>query len=132
VTVPRVRVVAALLRKGDSVLVQQRRSGGARGLLWELPGGKVEPGETDAEALARECREELGIEIAVEEAAFSGAHRYSDLEMTLVLYRCRHLSGAPRPLCAHAVRFEPVGRLKALPFCEADLPLIELLSRGEL
>lgn len=131
-SVKRVRVVAALLREGERVLVQQRHPGGERGLKWEFPGGKVEPGEGDAEALVRECREELDIEIAVDGLAWSCVHAYADLEVELLLYRCRLLSGDPKPLAAHAVRFEPVETLHQLPFLEADLPFVAKLQRGEL
>jgi 8-oxo-dGTP diphosphatase len=126
-----VRVVAALLRRGGAVLVQQRRPGGPRGLLWEFPGGKVEPGETDAQALSRECREELAVAIEVGPLAARNVHAYPDLEVELVLYECRLISGEPQPLGAHALRFQPAGALSELPFCEADLPLLEgLAQRG--
>ncbi len=131
-TVKRVRVVAALLKDGDRVLVQQRHPGGARGLKWEFPGGKVEPGESDPAALIRECREELDIEIEVDGLAWSCVHAYADLEVELLLFRCRLLTGEPKPLAAHAVRFQPVSALDELPFLEADLPFVAKLKAGEL
>jgi 8-oxo-dGTP diphosphatase len=128
VSVKRVRVVAALLRRGEAVLVQQRRPGGPRGLLWEFPGGKVEPGETDAEALARECREELAVEIEVGALAAQNVHRYPDLEVDLVLYECRLHAGEPVALHAHALRFQPAASLTELAFCEADRPFLHRLE----
>jgi 8-oxo-dGTP diphosphatase len=127
---PRVRVVAALLRRGGAVLVQQRHPGGPRGLLWEFPGGKVEPGETDAAALARECREELAIEIEVGPLAAHTVHAYADLEVELALYECRLVAGEPRPQGAHALRYQPADALRELPFCEADVPLLGALARA--
>ena len=53
-----VQVVAALIRKGNTFMICQRPAHKARGLLWEFPGGKIEPGETGPEALIRECRED--------------------------------------------------------------------------
>jgi len=129
VTAKRVRVVAALVRRGGAVLVQQRRSGGPRGLLWAFPGGKVEPGETDAQALSRECREELAIEVEVGAQAARSVHAYPDLEVELVLYECRVVAGEPRALGAHALRFQPAAELADLPFCEADLPFLHRLAR---
>ncbi len=123
----RVRVVAALLCRGDAVLVQQRRPGGPRGLLWEFPGGKVEQGETDAQALERECREELAVEIEVGPLAAQNLHRYPDLEVELVLYECRLRAGEPQALHAHALRFQATALLSELPFCEADRPFLHLL-----
>ena len=125
-------MVAALLLKGDEILIQQRKPGGSRGLLWEFPGGKVEPGESDAQALIRECREELDVTIAVDALAWSCLHQYADLEVELLLYRCRWLSGEYRCLDAHAIRFEARKNLAALPFCEADIPLVGKLISGEI
>lgn len=128
-----VRVVAALIAhpKDGRFLIQQRLPGASRGLLWEFPGGKVESGESDAQALIRECREELGIELSVGRRRWTGRHRYEDLEVELVLYEAQVLSGAPAPLGAHALRFASPQEMRALPFCEADLPLLAALERGE-
>lgn len=60
-----IRVVAAVIRHGDEILACRRRPGISLAGLWEFPGGKVEPGETPEDALAREIREELGIDIRV-------------------------------------------------------------------
>ena len=78
-------VVAALLRQDGKFLICQRPAHKARGLLWEFPGGKVEPGETMAQALARECREELGVTVAVEEPVAQVVHEYPDLTIRLTL-----------------------------------------------
>jgi len=129
-TLKRVRVVAALIERGGAVLVQQRSPDSARGLLWEFPGGKVESGESDAQALARECREELGVEVQVAERVTGNVHRYADLEVDLNLYRCRVVSGEPQNLHAHALRYVPTVELDALDLCEADRPFLnELVGR---
>ena len=127
------RVVAALIAhpKGDRFLIQQRLPGARRGLLWEFPGGKVEPGESDAEALVRECREELGIELSVGKRRWNGRHRYDDIDVELVLYEAEILRGTPAPLGAHALRFASLEEMRALPFCDADLPLLDALASVE-
>ena len=61
-------VVAALIWEGGKFMICRRPAHKARGLLWEFVGGKVEPGETGPEALARECREELAVDVAVGDA----------------------------------------------------------------
>ena len=71
-------VVAALLWDGDKFMICQRPAHKARGLLWEFVGGKVEPGETKEAALIRECREELGIIIAVKGAFMDVIHTNPD------------------------------------------------------
>jgi len=129
----RVRVVAALVRRGDTVLVQQRPPDKSRALLWEFPGGKVEPGETDEAALARECREELGVPVAVGERLWSTTHEYADLAVELVLYRASMADDAtPRPHEAHQLAWVERARLPEFPFCEADVPLLPLVARGEI
>lgn len=125
-----VRVVAALISHPSAprtYLVQQRAPGGSRPLLWEFPGGKVEAGETDAQALIRECREELAVELNVGAELWQSEHRYPDLSVTLVILHATIASGEPQNLGAHALRFATDVEMKALPFCEADVPFIELL-----
>jgi 8-oxo-dGTP diphosphatase len=128
----RVRVVAALIAEGDRILIQQRPAGADRGGLWEFPGGKADPGEDEGQALARECREELGIEISVGARIFETEHRYPDLTVALALFRCGLISG--RPMSREGQRIEWAERVK-LPeyeFCEADLPVLEPLASGAL
>jgi len=131
VSLKRVRVVAALFRRGaDEVLVQQRGPGGARGLLWEFPGGKVEPGESEPEALTRECREEMGVEVEVGGRLDEVSHAYPDLEVELALYSARIARGNPEALHAHQLRWAKGSELSSLPFCEADGPFIRALESG--
>jgi 8-oxo-dGTP diphosphatase len=71
-----VRVAAAVVRRGDELLMTQRPPGGPLGLLWEFPGGKVEAGETPEAALVREVHEELGVEAHAGEVLRVESHRY--------------------------------------------------------
>jgi 8-oxo-dGTP diphosphatase len=128
-------VVAALIADPLSpgrYLVQQRLPGASRALLWEFPGGKVEPGETDEEALIRECREELGVELAVGARLWACEHRYADLFLKLLLHAAQIRSGHPIALKANDLRYLYPEEMKRLPFCEADLPLLEALVCGEI
>jgi 8-oxo-dGTP diphosphatase len=130
---PAVRVVAALIASpadASSYLVQQRLSGGSRANLWEFPGGKVEPGETDEAALARECREELAVELKVGRRVWGTVHEYADLVVALELYAASIVAGEPKALGAQAVRFATPRQMRELAFCEADLPLLDALEKG--
>ncbi|WP_164020111.1 (deoxy)nucleoside triphosphate pyrophosphohydrolase [Pyxidicoccus trucidator] len=130
-----VRVVAALIpsrEDAERFLVQQRLPGGSRALLWEFPGGKVEPGETDEAALARECREELDVELSVGRRLWENRHTYPDLTVELVLYAARLVTGEPKALGAHQLAFQTPAEMQALPFCEADIPLLNDLVAGRL
>ncbi len=132
----RVKVVAALIasQSGEepSFLVQQRPANKSRGNLWEFPGGKVEAGESDAAALKRECHEELAVELNVGAQLWSTVHEYADLTVELVLYSGTIVAGDPKPLGAQALRFCTPAQMMTLPFCEADLPLLEALSAGRV
>lgn len=129
----KLRVVAALVSRGQTVLVQQRPPGKKQALLWEFPGGKVEPGETDAEALARECQEELGVAVRVGELLWSTEHAYGDLVVELLLYRAwMDEAAVPHPHDAHQLAWVERSQLGELPFCEADVPLLSLLASWEI
>ncbi len=131
----RVRVVAALIvdpADPTRFLAQQRLPTGARANLWEFPGGKVEAGETDQVALARECHEELAVDISVGRQLWQVVHEYSDVIIELVLYGARIEGGTPKALGAQALRFCTPVEMKQLPFCEADIPLLDDLVRGTI
>lgn len=131
----RVRVVAALIadpKDSSRFLVQQRLPNKSRPLLWEFPGGKVEQGESEEQALRRECREELAVELAVGRKRWETIHAYPDLEVALALYDATILSGAPQPLSCNALRYATPSQMNELPFCEADIPLLQALAAGKL
>jgi 8-oxo-dGTP diphosphatase len=133
-----VRVVAALIPErsvasGETrYLVQQRLPSGSRANLWEFPGGKVEPGESDEGALTRECQEELGVQLRVARRLWETVHAYHDFSVQLVLYGAQIVAGAPKPVGAQALRFCTPKEMTELPFCEADVPLLAALMRGEI
>jgi 8-oxo-dGTP diphosphatase len=128
----RISVVAALLSDAGRVLVQRRPPGKARADLWEFPGGKLEPGESAEDALARECREELGVEVEVGAELWAADHRYEDLEVHVALHRCRVLAGTPRGLETQELRWVAPAELTELPFVGADAPLLPLLAAGTI
>lgn len=124
-----VRVVAAVIIDSGRLLISKRRRDARRGGLWELPGGKVESKESDSEALVRELQEELGIEAAVGDRFDRVVHAYPDLLIELVVYRCRIVTGAPRPLHSDAIEWAPLDCLAEYEFPAADAPLIERLLK---
>ncbi|MBO7385787.1 MAG: (deoxy)nucleoside triphosphate pyrophosphohydrolase, partial [Clostridia bacterium] len=89
-------VVAALIWQDDRFLICRRPIRKARGGLWEFVGGKVEKGETPEQALARECREELDIELDVGSLYMDVVHEYPDITVHLSLYSARIVSGTPK------------------------------------
>lgn len=126
-----VRVVAAVVRAGDHILVTRRKDDAARGGQWEFPGGKVEQGEAEPEALRREIREELGCGIDVGALVARHRHRYPDLEVELAFYACALAPGAePRALGVAEIEWARIGTLASYDFCEADRPVLGAVERA--
>ncbi len=123
-----IEVVAALIFEGERFMICQRPAHKARGLLWEFVGGKVEPGETKAQALVRECREELGVTIAVGEEFMDVVHEYPDLTVHLTLFRAAIASGTPQKLEHNDIRFITVGEIDNYAFCPADVSILAKLK----
>lgn len=119
-SVPITEVVAALIFRGERFLICQRPAHKARGLLWEFVGGKVEPGETLAAALIRECREELDITLSVGEPYMTVEHTYPDLTVRLTLFRAVIAAGEPRLLEHHDLRWITADEIDQYDFCPAD------------
>jgi mutator protein MutT len=122
-------VTAAVLEREGLLLAAQRRVApeDPRGGTWELPGGKIEPGETPEACLARELREELGLEVEVGEHLLSVAHTYPDRRILLHAYRCSILSGALQASEHQAVRWLAREEIDTLSWSAADRPILARL-----
>ena len=84
-----IRVAAAVVWRDGRLLLTQRPPGGPLGLQWEMPGGKLEPGESAQQALVREIREELGVLATPHEVLGASNHEYPNgLEVAIVFVRC--------------------------------------------
>ena len=111
-------VVAGALIAGAALLVAQRDRPPELAGLWELPGGKVAPGESDAAGLARELHEELGVEVTV--GARLGGDIALNETMTLRAYRVTQTGGELRPNDHRALRWVTADELAGLPWVPAD------------
>jgi 8-oxo-dGTP diphosphatase len=125
---PRLRVVAAAVfdAKG-AVLIAQRPEGKHMAGWWEFPGGKVASGESDAEALVRELREELGVESHAHSLITTMSHEYPDRIVDLVLWHASIASGEPRGLDGQKLQWVSCQSLGNVGLLPADLPLIPAL-----
>jgi 8-oxo-dGTP diphosphatase len=113
-------VTAAVVLREGRVLLARRRDGDHMGGRWEFPGGKVHAGEAPAEALQRELAEELGVAAAAESPLAFVHWDYPEKRILLLFYRCRLVSGEPRPLeCAEVGWFRP-DELPGLDLAPAD------------
>ena len=124
-----VTVAAALIRDGSRFLIGRRPAGKARGGLWEFVGGKVEPGETPEEALARECREELGAAVTVGRKYGEWIHAYPDLTVKLILLEAELLD-EPQRLEHEELRWITPEEIPEFEFCPADAGILVELKKG--
>lgn len=118
-------VVAALIWDNGRFLACQRPAHKARGLLWEFVGGKVEKGETREEALIRECREELGVEVKPIDVFMRVVHEYPDLTVHLILYNARITNGNIQLLEHNDARWLKPDEIPNYQFCPADKEILE-------
>ncbi|WP_018598924.1 (deoxy)nucleoside triphosphate pyrophosphohydrolase [Mycobacterium sp. 155] len=119
-------VVAGALISAGALLVAQRERPPELAGLWELPGGKVGPGESDADALARELREELGVGVSV--GARIGVDVALNATMTLRAYLVALTDGSPRPQDHRALRWVTLDELPLLDWVPADRAWIDDLA----
>ncbi|PYS55464.1 MAG: 8-oxo-dGTP diphosphatase MutT [Acidobacteria bacterium] len=125
-----VDVVAAVIRDNGKILITQRFDHVHLPGLWEFPGGKVEAGESLEAALKREIREELGLEIAVEDEIFTIEHEYPTKTVRLHFFNCSIIEGDPQPIEVADLRWVRPAELGQFEFPPADAGLIRIL-RGD-
>ena len=116
----KIRVVGAMIEKDGRYLITQRPPTASLPLLWEFPGGRVEPGETDQAALARELSEEMGITVEVGDRSIHVEHAYEQYDIDFCVYRCRLVAGPIRHVRVHAHRWVRPEELDQYEFPPAD------------
>ena len=123
-------VTAAIIQNshGD-YLICQRDAGGSFAYLWEFPGGKLEDGETPAECIVRECREELSIELSVTEVFKEATYQYSDRLLHFIFFLAKIDSGVPTSSVHKDIKWVDKDVLRNYQFCPADLEIICELSQ---
>lgn len=117
-------VTCAIIESGERVLVARRAETAERGGLWEFPGGKVAPGEAEAECLRRELREELGIDVEVATRLEPVLHREPDREIRLIPFVCTLVRGQPLPLEHERILWSTCEELVGLAWCPADIHVL--------
>ena len=122
-------VVAGLIWDGDRFFRAKRPPEKKRGLLWEFVGGKVEPGETREQALVRECREELAVEVRVGDIFMDVVHEYPDITVHLSLFNAEFADCQPTLLEHVDSRWITVAEIDEYDFCPADADILAELKR---
>jgi 8-oxo-dGTP diphosphatase len=131
-TARRIRVAAAVVWRDGRLLLTQRPPGGPLGLHWELPGGKIEAGESPEHALVREIREELGVQATAHEVLEVDTHDYPHgLEVEVIFVRCQldTLDFAPSA-AVHAVRWLSPGAIDLDTVLAGDREFLRSLGAG--
>ena len=123
---PPVIVSAGVIVEGARVLLSQRKSGTHLAGAWEFPGGKVEAGEDPRDALARELREELGIDVEVGDPLEITFHRYAMKSVLLLFFAAKRRVGSAEPsaIDVAAVRWAGVDELRDEEFPPADVAVL--------
>lgn len=118
-----------LMQPDRTLLVARRPAGKAMAGLWELPGGKIEVGETPEEALVRELREEIAVTVHPAKASplTFASHAYDNFHLVMPVFLVRDWDGEPTPREGQELKFVAPGDLHDLDAPEADLPLFDFI-----
>jgi 8-oxo-dGTP diphosphatase len=124
-------VTAALIIEQGKILVTQRKKDSPHGLLWEFPGGKVKEGEEPRDALRRELKEELDVEVEVRMIFDAIFYSYPEYPILLLVYRCQIEKGFLKPIGCHDLRWVNLRELEKLAMPPADDPIRKHLGSFE-
>ena len=121
-------VVTALIWRGEEFLICLRPPDKPNPLRWEFVGGKAEKGESLEAALIRECREELDVEIKVNDIFAETDHEYPDITIHLTLFNAEIVSGEPKMLVHRDLKWVTPDRIPEFNFCPADKDILEKIT----
>ncbi len=122
-----INVVAAIIREGDQILATQRGTGEFAG-GWEFPGGKIELDETSEEAIIREIKEELGVEIRVDDYVYTVEYDYPNFHLHMECYFATIVKGELRLTEHSAAKWLTRDTLHSVEWLPADIDLVQRLQ----
>ena len=125
-----INVVAAVIKDEDGkILITQRNLQKSQGGLWEFPGGKIEPNETKENAIVREIKEELDIDIQVESYLSEKVFNYPEKDINLIALECKKINGDIKLLEHEDYRWVANSELLNFEFAPADIFIVEKLNK---
>ncbi|MFH2133248.1 MAG: A/G-specific adenine glycosylase [bacterium] len=127
--VPVYHIAVGVVLKKDRLLITLRKPEGLLGGLWEFPGGKTQPGESNRQACIREIREETGLEIEVEQSLTIIRHAYTHFKIMMEVFICRYVAGRVRLNGPVAHRWIHFGQIPQYPFPKANHKAFPLLEK---
>jgi 8-oxo-dGTP diphosphatase len=125
-------VTAAILVRNGKILIARRPAADRLANKWEFPGGKVEEGETAEACLARELREELGIEAHIGSFLGESCYRYEHASIRLLAFLAYWDTGVLAPMVHDEIRWASLDELEHYDFAPADIPFVKKLINGDL
>ena len=120
--------VAVIYDNDGRILIDRRKQEGLLGGLWEFPGGKIEPNEAVEDCVKREIKEELDIEVAVNDRLITVNHTYSHFKVTLNVFNCTYLSGEPKPIECDEIKWVTLDEIGNYPFPKANGQIIDAIK----
>jgi 8-oxo-dGTP diphosphatase len=123
-------VVTALIKKGDQILVGQRPETGSLPGVWEFPGGKIEAGESPEDALTRELKEELGIDVEVGDLKLSCTHNYEGVSLLILFFEVNFWKGEPKEKHHTEVKWVHRDQLHELNLPQANRLILDRLLKS--
>lgn len=126
---PWLPVVAAIIRREKNVLLGLRPESGTLAGLWEFPGGKIELGEQPEDALARELKEELGIEAEIGPLRLAASHNYGEVGVLLLFYEINYWKGQPQPAHHSELKWVAVDDIHKLPLPDANRNVLDRIVK---
>ena len=127
-----IRVVAAIIHKGDKILIARRKQGAHLEFKWEYPGGKVEENEDEKDALKRELLEEFEISSEINKYITESFHEYDNNKINLRAYSVKHLSGDFKLNDHDRIEWITIEELTKYDFAPADVPINNYLIKNGL
>jgi A/G-specific adenine glycosylase len=127
IALPLKLVGVGIIWDDNRILIDRRQPSGLLGGFWEFPGGKIEPGESISECIAREIQEELALKVTVGAELITIKHTYSEFQLQLIAHHCQYLGGEPQMLSCDEIRWVTVAELGDYQFPAANAEILTAL-----